>query len=87
MRWSGIPLFSIPRGTEQPGREERCLSEGGTDPSWRCLLTAHCSSHPPCTFPGYRFSCALLQCHGPCTAQGPCVKHGSGWGVPNYTCH
>lgn len=40
MCWSGIPLFSIPKGMEQPGREEQCLSWGRTDPSWRCLLPA-----------------------------------------------
>lgn len=30
MCWSGIPLFSIPKGMEQPGREEQCLSWGRT---------------------------------------------------------
>lgn len=84
MCWSGIPLFSIPKGMEQPGREEQCLSWGRTDPSWRCLLPAHCSSCPQCLFPGYRFSCALLPCHGPCTAWGPCVQHGSCQTTPTF---
>lgn len=49
MRWSGIPLLSIPRGMEQPGREKQCLSERGVGPSWRCLLAAPSSSCPLCT--------------------------------------
>lgn len=67
-------------------RRNACQRQG-THSSWRCLLAAYCSSCSLFTFPGYRFSCALLQHHGPCTAEGPYVHHGSVLGVTNYTCH
>lgn len=81
MCWSGIPLFSIPKGMEQPGREEQCLSWGRTThmemPS-ACLLL----QLPPMPFPWLQVLLCLtamswsLHCLGPLCAA---------WLLPNYS--